>query len=89
MEASNREGWGTRAGFILAAVGWHPYRGLRVQLGIGRKDPSGHHENAARVGVGYEFELGHRYFVKPYFAVDFIEHEENEQVLGAYVGLGF
>jgi len=70
-------------------VDWHPYRGLRLQVGVGTKDPAGHHENTARVGVGYEFLLGHRWFVKPYFAVDIIENEENEQVFGGYFGLGF
>ncbi len=75
---------------FLLGVGWHPLGpAFRLQLGLGRKDPSGHTENVVRTGVAYELELEHNWFIKPYLAIDFISHEENEEVFGIYVGKGF
>ena len=87
IERAERERHST---LLMVGVGWRPTgEGFRLQLGLGRKDPSGKEETVVRTGVGYEFELRNRWFVKPYFAVDFIEHEDNEEVFGVYVGRGF
>jgi hypothetical protein len=75
---------------FLLGLGWHPIGpALRLQLGAGRKDPSGHAETVVRTGVAYELELEHDWFIKPYIALDFISHEDNEQVFGIYIGKGF
>ena len=75
---------------ILLGIGWHPMGpGLRLQLGAGRKDPSGQTENVVRTGIAYELEMEHNWFIKPYLAIDFISHEENEEVFGMYIGKGF
>ena len=75
---------------FLLGVGWHPFGpGLRLQLAAGRKDPSGHSENVARTGIAYELEMENNWFIKPYLAIDFVSHEENEEVFGIYVGKGF
>lgn len=87
LERSDRERSST---LYLVGVGWHPIgRAFRLQLGVGRKDPSGHTENVVRTGVAYELELEHNWFIKPYLAIDFISHEENEEVFGIYIGKGF
>ena len=39
---------------ILGGVGFHPWKGLRLQLGVGRKDPSGEEENVIRTGIAYD-----------------------------------
>ena len=74
----------------LAGLGWHP-RGsaLRVQVGVGRKDPAGNYETVYRLGVAYEFGVAQGWFVKPYLALDFIEHHDNEEVVGLYLGRAF
>jgi hypothetical protein len=42
-----------------------------------------------RTAIAYEIELRERWFLKPYFALDFIENEEDEEVFGLYIGKGF
>jgi len=56
---------------------------------MGTKDPSGVKETVLRTAVGYEFKLDSSWFIKPYLALDFIENEENEEVIGVYIGKGF
>ena len=74
----------------LLGVGWHPLgSGLRLQIGVGQKDPRGSHESVLRTGLAWEFELGQRWFAKPYLAYDMIEGEANETVLGVYLGRAF
>ncbi len=77
---------GKETTLMLIGVGWHPHQRMRLQLAVGRKDPSGSHENVMRTAITYEHELGHHWFVKPYLAYDFIEHEEDEPVFGLYIG---
>ena len=87
LERANREKDSTLA---LVGVGWHPVGPeLRIQFGVGRKDPAGKEENVFRTGLGYEIELTNGWFVKPYLAVDFIENEDNERVYGFYIGRTF
>jgi hypothetical protein len=75
---------------VLLGVGWHPFGpALRFQFGVGSKDPAGKRETVIRTGIAYEIELRERWFVKPYLALDFIEHAEDEEVLGVYIGKGF
>lgn len=71
---------------LLAGVGWHPWHGLRFQLGAGRKDPAGKQENVIRTAVTYDWEFAPTWVLKPYFAFDFIENEETEEVFGFYFG---
>ena len=71
---------------LLAGVGWHPWHGLRLQLGVGRKDPADKQENVIRTGITYDWEFVPSWVLKPYFALDFIENEETEEVFGFYFG---
>jgi len=77
---------GSESGLLLAGVGWHPHQRVRLQLGVGKKDPWGERENVIRTGLTYEFELQDEWFIKPYFAYDFIEDAEDEPVVGFYFG---
>ena len=86
LEQAERESETT---FFLLGVGWHPVRNWRLQAGIGTKDPSGHSETVGRLGLTYEWELKNGWFIKPYLAADFIEHEDTETVYGAYFGKAF
>ena len=87
LERSER---GESSTLILLGVGWHPIGPtFRLQLAAGRKDPSGHTENVVRTGVAYELEMENNWFIKPYLAIDFISHEENEEVFGIYIGRSF
>ena len=87
LERADREQHST---LFLLGFGWHPTGpGLRLQFGAGRKDPSGDTETVVRTGVAYELEMEHDWFIKPYIALDFISHEDNEQVFGIYIGKGF
>lgn len=70
-------------GNSYSSVGFHPWEGLRLQLGVGHKDPSGKQENVLRTGITYDWEFAPTWFLKPYFALDFIE---NEEVFGFYFG---
>ena len=87
LERSER---GESSTLILLGVGWHPIGPtFRLQLAAGRKDPSGHTENVVRTGIAYELEMENNWFIKPYLAIDFISHEENEEVFGIYIGRSF
>lgn len=83
IERSDR---GKETTLLLAGVGWHPRQKMRLQLAVGRKDPSDSRENVLRTAMTYEYELAHHWFIKPYLAYDFIEHEEDEPVFGLYIG---
>ncbi len=76
---------------ILVGAEWHPtdLHNLGLQLAVGRKDPSGEKENVIRAGIGYEIPLGESWFIKPFYARDFIEDHDDEDVFGAYIGFGF
>jgi len=74
---------------LLLGVGYHPTRSLRLQLGLGKKDPGETSENVLRLGLAYEFELANEWFIKPYAAYDYIDNEENEPVVGFYFGKAF
>lgn len=72
---------------LLIGAGWHPFGpGLRMQVGVGAKDPSGETEAVVRAGLAWEQEIHERWFVKPYVAYDVISNEKNEGVFGVYVG---
>jgi len=87
LERADRERDST---LVLLGVGWHPIGpALRLQLGLGRKDPRGTTETVLRTGVAYEMEIENGWFVKPYLAIDFIHNEDNEGVFGLYIGRGF
>jgi len=71
----------------IVGVGYHPFGpGIRAQFGVGAKDPSGETEFVFRAGLGWEHELHEGWFVKPYVAYDVINNEDNESVLGVYIG---
>jgi hypothetical protein len=87
VERADRERNST---LVLVGLGWHPLGpAWRFQVGVGRKDPQGERENVFRTGVAYEKELHRGWFVKPYLAKDFIRHEDDEEVFGAYIGTKF
>ncbi len=86
LEQTNR---GRDTTLILLGVGYHPTEKLRLQIGLGRKDPSDKEENVLRLGLAYEFELANEWFIKPYAAYDFIQNEDGEPVVGFYFGRAF
>jgi hypothetical protein len=74
----------------LVGVGWHPIgHAFRLQLGVGKKDPSGSTETVVRTGLAYEMEIDKGWFLKPSLALDFIDGEDNEGVFGLYIGRAF
>ena len=77
---------GQETTLVLVGLGWHPWNGLRLQLGAGRKDPSGKQENVVRTGITYDWEFAPSWELKPYFALDFVGNEETEEVFGFYIG---
>jgi hypothetical protein len=87
IERAERERHST---LILAGVGWHPTgTDLRLQVGLGRKDPAGTTETVLRTALAYELEAESGWFLKPYLAIDFINNEDNEGIFGVYIGKGF
>jgi hypothetical protein len=79
-----------RSRLLLLGIGWHPSGGdWRIQLGLGRKNPVDDYENVLRLGLGYEFVLENHWFVKPYLALDFVEHDGREEIFGLYFGRSF
>lgn len=86
IERSDRDKEATLA---MLGLGLHPWKELVLVAGVGRKDPGDARENAVRFGVAYEIHLGHNWFMEPLVAVDIIDHEEHEPVLGLYIGKEF
>ncbi len=66
----------------------HPWKGLALVAGVGRKDPGEERESTVRLGLAYEIHLGNNWFLEPAIAVDTIDNEE-ELVVGAYLGKKF
>ena len=67
---------------LIAFAALHLDKGFYVGAGIGKKDPGTERRNTLRVSVGYEFEITDDWSLEPQFHLDFIENEENEEVLG-------
>ena len=86
IERADREKNST---LIIAFVHLWPYKELFVGGGIGRKDPGDERQNTLRATIGYEFELRGGWSIAPQANVDFIEHEENEEVYGIAFGKRF
>jgi hypothetical protein len=74
---------------VIAFVHLWPYKGLVMGVGIGRKDPGDERQNTFRASIGYEFEFAGSWSLSPQANVDFIEHEENEEVYGIVFGKRF
>ena len=73
----------------LLGLGFHPWKDLILIAGAGRKDPVDEREYVVRLGLAWEISLGHDWYLEPLVAVDTIEHEEEELVLGVYLGRRF
>lgn len=86
VERADREKNST---LVIAFVHFWPYQGLFVGGGIGRKDPGDERQNTFRATIGYEFEFAGSWSISPQANVDFIEHEENEEVYGIVFGRRF
>ena len=67
---------------VIAFAAIHPYRGLILGAGVGRKDPGDNRQNTLRLSLGYEFEVSHHWSFETQLHLDFIENEEDEEVLG-------
>lgn len=66
-------------------IAWASYRvfgNFSIGAGVGRKDPGPDRQNTLRLFLAYDHEINERWSLEPQFAVDFIEDEENEEVLG-------
>ena len=57
--------------------------------GLGRKDPGEERRTTYRATIGYEFEVAENWFVEPQFHYDWIEEEDNEEVIGIAIGRKF
>lgn len=66
-----------------------PTEFLYIGGGLGRKDPGDERQTTYRATIGYEIELGQSWSFSPQINVDFIEDEENEEVLGFVFGRRF
>ena len=86
IERADREKNST---LVIAFVHLWPYKEWYVGAGIGRKDPDDERQNTARATIGYEFEFAGSWSISPQANVDFIEHEENEEVYGIVFGKRF
>jgi len=86
IERADREKNST---LVIAFAHLWPYKGLYVGAGIGRKDPGDERQNAVRATIGYDFEFAGSWSISPQANVDFIEHEENEEVYGIVFGKRF
>ena len=86
VERAEREKEST---LILAFAHWWPYKGWYLGAGVGRKDPGEARENTIRTTIGYDFELRNGWVIAPELDLDFIEHNENEQVFGIGIGKEF
>lgn len=75
------------ATLYLAAVSFHPVRGLVLATGAGFEREDGETKFAVRLTVGYEFSFG-KFWIEPEFNADFIEGDEI-QVAGANFGWTF
>ena len=86
IERADREKDST---LVIAFAHFWPYKELFVGAGIGRKDPGDERQNTLRATIGYEFELGKGWLIAPQANLDFIKHEENEEVYGITFGKRF
>jgi hypothetical protein len=86
IERADRE---TNSTLVIAFVHLWPYKELYVGAGVGRKDPGDERQNTFRATIGYEFEFAGSWSISPQANVDFIEHEENEEVYGIVLGKRF
>jgi len=86
IERADRD---TNSTLVIAFVHLWPYKELYVGAGIGRKDPGDERQNTFRATIGYEFEFAGSWGISPQANVDFIEHEENEEVYGIVLGKRF
>lgn len=66
-----------------------PTEFLYFGIGYGRKDPGEERQNAGRLTLGYEIELGKSWSLSPQANIDFIEDEENEEVYGLVIARRF
>jgi hypothetical protein len=74
---------------VLAVAHLHPYRGILLGVGAGRKNPDDNYHTTGRVSLGYEFEFHGGWTLIPQVALDVIEHEGEEEVFGLTVGKFF
>jgi hypothetical protein len=73
----------------IVFVHFWPHKGLFLGGGVGRKDPGDKRENTARATIGYEWELPRAWIINLQANVDFIEHEDREEVYGVAIGKSF
>lgn len=89
-----------REALVGLLLNLHPAGGLVLAAGPGLEFPKeGHAEGedesgtethaGLRIGVVYEFEVGHRYSIAPSIYTDFIEGKEPTFVWGLAFGVGF
>jgi hypothetical protein len=83
--------WGDFDATIYGAAGFiHPLEPITLLIGIGVEREGGENSFAVRVGGGYEFPLGERYWIAPSAYLDFVEGEgASSGVIGLEFGAKF
>lgn len=70
---------------VIAFASLRLFGNFGIGAGIGRKDPGPDRKNTLRLSIFYDYELNEEWSLEPQFHVDFIEEEENEEVLGVAI----
>ena len=86
IERADREKSST-LGIVFVQL--HPFKGLFLTAGAGRKDPDEKRQVTYRLGIGWEFELKGDWIIAPQLNFDFVDDEENEEVAGISFGRRF
>jgi hypothetical protein len=74
---------------VAAALGFHPHAGWTLIAAAGNENTDHGDEFIVRIGVGYDFELGGGWALRPQLNFDFVEDEETKEVYGISIGKAF
>jgi hypothetical protein len=72
-----------------AVLFFHPTDLSKIFVAPGKSKQGDHSADNLRVGVGYDFVIGHTMVVGPTVAVDMAEHSTPHWVYGVSLGYGF
>ena len=80
-----------RHGILAIPISYFPTDSIRlfVAPGVEFSEPWDPDKAMARLGIGYEFELGHHWSLAPEAQVDFVAGGTNVYVLALTLGYGF
>ncbi len=81
--AGNFDSW-----VVAAPLFVHPYEGFRLSFAPGFETKESSSNFLFRIGLAYQFEIGHKWLISPEYNIDFVHHE-TVHVYGVSFGLGF